>query len=116
MNANLDEGNPCPKCQKPLEMYYRPICFHCERPKPKTVQQINLILSLEWLERHGYEGIKDRVWSDLFEYYHFTNDSSFSVTLGPGYDYETGYQGVDEFHQALKELYNNGTYLVEVSW
>ncbi len=112
--SHLTEEDPCPDCGEPLEMYYSVTCFGCERPLPQTVRSINLIRSLQWLDRNGFEGIKDRVWGDLFEYYQFSNDSSFQVVVGD--TNETGLDGADEFLKALPHLYEKGTYLVEVSW
>ncbi len=112
--SHLMEGEPCPDCGEPLDIYYSITCFGCERPVPETVRSINLIRSLKWLERNGFPGIKDRIWGDLFEYYQFANDSSFEIRIGG--DEETGSDGVDEFLKTLPHLYDKGMYLVEVSW
>lgn len=112
--SHLKHGEPCPDCGEPLDVYYSVTCFGCERPLPQTVRSINLIRSLSWLERNGYPGIKDRIWDDLCDYYTFSNNTSFEIRIGNKED--TGNKGVDEFLLALKNLYERGTYLVEVSW
>ena len=121
--TGLNIGDPCPSCSLPLQIHYGLWCPTCEKPEPKPAYTINLIKSLAWLERHGFEGLKEECWNDLCEYHNLSNDSYVSVTVFTPEELEkekewdiTGYEGANKFLEALMTMYEPGSYLMEVSW
>lgn len=68
--------NPCPKCGKPLEMYYAPWCPRCDKPQEKTLKYLNLIQCLRYIEAQGNKGYYDRMW-DTILYDHMQGNDSY---------------------------------------
>ena len=75
----------CLNCGKPMEMYGKPTCFQCEKPKHQTMIAGDLGEAIRWLEvnEKGFTGeeFKDSMWSylgsaDSFIRLYFDDDNS----------------------------------------
>ena len=108
--------NPCRKCGKPLEMYYKPWCPHCEKPTLDSVPTLNLLQALRHLEAVGHDGIKDRFWRELIEYAPIKNDTYFTMVFPADADDAWSEEHYNDL-MTLKRVFELGDSIVmEVSW
>lgn len=107
--------NMCPKCNKPMDMYYRPWCPRCDKPQLEQLTALNFIQCLEHLEAIGHIGIQDRVWEFFKD--EISNDSYFQMFF-PAADEKEDYE--DQHYQDLMLIKNtwnlDDSVLMEVSW
>jgi hypothetical protein len=72
----------CPKCERPMEMYYTPWCPYCDKPERRTVTTLNMIQCLRHIEAiTGDEGYKRRVWVWLCDLGVVHNDTATGVPV-----------------------------------
>lgn len=69
--------NICSGCNKPKEMYYRPYCPTCEAPQLQSVQSINYMEILNYIERVYPDIDQEELRQYMTDTYEFRNDSYF---------------------------------------
>ena len=108
----------CPKCGKPMDMYYEPMCFWCTKPASKSIEYYNLICVLNYLDNIE-PGTKDTIWEILTTDDVVGNDT-FGYYVSPLSDYEICLAGNMEQLMAIKLLFDHypdaDKYLWQVAW
>lgn len=110
----------CSICNKPMEMYYTPQCFWCNKPTGKVYVTYNLICVLKYLE-HKKEGTKDIIWGLLCNIGEIgmpgLQNDTFGYVFMPFEDYTNLTEKQSEALQLLFEHYPNANEkLWEINW
>lgn len=106
----------CPKCKRPMQMYYKLWCPICDIPVVETKPHINFIKCLDHIDSVYEKGFHRDNWKTFCEILEFRNDTS--VTINPKYiieEQEDHNECLVKFVKYMK-LENYETIYLDVSW
>lgn len=108
----------CDLCGKKKEMYYRPWCPRCEKPKEESVVVMNLIQVLRYLVVNKIISEKDRkdLWKELCDYFDLRNDSIISINFKEIASDKFFNKDIRRTVNSIVDVFGDREYLWEVSW
>ncbi len=105
----------CEKCGGEKLMYDYPWCSHCDKPGCETLEYLNLIKCLDYLEVRR-PGIKGRLWALFGDMGHVRNDTYTYIALVDTWVTDAPRE-IPEDLKFFREIFDieEGAYF-EVSW